>query len=816
MTIIGQVAGPVTITGQVDLAFNPFEKRGKHGEWGAGAELKAHDTASATAKRDAAAKHHGLVVPELSPPVADVKEFWGSLSDNDAAVLQDYIGQEGSAAINGALRAGKMPGVGKAEPSDADMLAQMLNPSAASSGPTIDRSAEVPVLDRIIASHTVTKTTTLYRGMAMSPALAAQLKPGTVFTDKGFTSTSDSANWAGKFARLRVSGSDPLMGEVPALGGKPAVMDITVPAGSHMAPGDLGIKEYILPRGGSYRVDSISPDGGTYNLTALLPTPQQMIAGATPDNAVDVMRQLIATGMDPKAAGDAVSAQLKSQGKAGQTLQGLKAQGFANDSAGDAARAARLAWTEDEIEVQPPITLAYDPLERRGPGGEWGAGALLKAHDTASATASRDAKAKIAADHAAERGDRRAAVAKMRGVSLIREQADTARAARQRRYVGQKPAAGETFYLPDPDKHGQNVMVRAADEDGHVRVEDAAGRRTVLPAAFVSRPMAPNKFTGGPPPASSGLLLDPPIKAPAPSASGVEPADPADADDPVSRQLDADIASGIKEEETPRERAKKAGLKVKAGYFGNSAQTSVVTFGNGHQWVRKRGLSDSEMHNEVLASRISDVLGAGAPHVLLRDNPNPFDDAQEMWEPMVPNAEPAAAWISKRGGMDDAGEAERPEDATFDMVNSRQGAKIGLLDTITDNGDRHEGNWMVQHGPAGDTTPVPIDHGGALMDDGDIADAGGVGPFSRNLVGNGAESELLAMIPQQAWAKWDTGLAALEPLFEAYGMSDQFINVQDSLRNVAELSAEGKAEAPGTLGHPLIVDDPALWAGAAP
>jgi hypothetical protein len=345
----------VTITEQLDLSFNPFEKRGKHGEWGAGALLKAHDTASATAKRDAAAKHHGLEVPELSPPVADVKEFWGSLSDNDAAVLQDYIGQEGSAAINGALRAGKMPGVGKAEPSDADMLTQMLNPSAASSsGPTIDRSAEVPVLDRIIASHTVTKTTTLYRGMAMSPALAAQLKPGTVFTDKGFTSTSDSANWAGKFARLRVSGSDPMMGEVPALGGKPAVMDITVPAGSHMAPGDLGIKEYILPRGGSYRVDSISPDGGTYNLTALLPTSQQMIAGATPDNAVDVMRQLIATGMDPKAAGDAVSAQLKNQGKAEQTLQGLKAKGFANDSAGDAARAARLAWTEDEIEVQPP------------------------------------------------------------------------------------------------------------------------------------------------------------------------------------------------------------------------------------------------------------------------------------------------------------------------------------------------------------------------------------------------------------------------------------------------------------------------------
>lgn len=347
-----------TITEQLDLAFNPFEKRGKHGEWGAGAELKAHDTASATAKRDAALHRHDEP-PELNPPVTDAKEFWGSLSDTDAAALTDYIGQDGSAAINGALRAGKMPGVGKAEPSDADMLTQLLDPSASSSSAqTIDRSAEVPVLDRIIASHTVTKTTTMYRGMAMSPALAAQLKPGAVFTDKGFTSTSGSLKWAQEFAHMRVSGDDPMLGDVPALGGKPAVMNITVPAGSHMAPGDISIKEYILPRGGSYRVDSISPDGGTYNLTALLPTPQQMIAGATPDNAVDVMRQLIAGGMAPKAAGDAVAAQLTRQGKAGQTMQNVKAQGFANDGTPttgrkDAARAARLAWAEGEIEVQP-------------------------------------------------------------------------------------------------------------------------------------------------------------------------------------------------------------------------------------------------------------------------------------------------------------------------------------------------------------------------------------------------------------------------------------------------------------------------------
>jgi hypothetical protein len=41
-----------------------------------------------------------------------------------------------------------------------------------------------------------------------------------------------------------------------------------------------------------------------------------------------------------------------------------------------------------------------------------------------------------------------------------------------------------------------------------------------------------------------------------------------------------------------------------------------------------------------------------------------------------------------------------------DLYESHDGQLIGLLDTIIQNRDRHDGNWMVENG-----RPVPIDHG---------------------------------------------------------------------------------------------------------
>jgi len=107
-------------------------------------------------------------------------------------------------------------------------------------------------------------------------------------------------------------------------------------------------------------------------------THQQMIDKVTPATAVATVRRLIAAGVDPKTAAGAVSAKLKGQGNALKTIRAMQAKG-------------QYALTGNE--VRRPIDLNW---------GKWDAGeragASAKAHDTASATASRDHLHKIAAD----------------------------------------------------------------------------------------------------------------------------------------------------------------------------------------------------------------------------------------------------------------------------------------------------------------------------------------------------------------------------------------------------------------------------------
>jgi hypothetical protein len=261
------------------------------------------------------------------------------------------------------------------------------------------------------------------------------------------------------------------------------------------------------------------------------------------------------------------------------------------------------------------------------------------------------------------------------------------------------------------------------------------------------------------------------------------------AEDRAGRQLDADMASGVRETSNPKDRAEEAGLDPR--YFGRNAQTSVVTFGNGRQWVRKRGLPDQEMRREMLASRVSDVLGAGAPHVIIRD--------QETWQPFILDAQPAAARLGSEGGDDR-------------MINSTLGAKIGILDTITGNADRHPGNWMVQRNKAtGEERPVPIDHGKAMMNDAGLAEYGGMGAFGQPLFGKGRESERLAAIPAEAWDQWTDGVESLAPQFKAAGMARQWNTVLTALGTAAIVSAEAKKQMPHVTGQPFHPDDPGKW-----
>lgn len=226
-------------------------------------------------------------LPKITPRVTGIEEEdptgWSNdLPDADQLAVNDYVSNEGSQAINGALRAGHLPENG----TSGHVLTFNDYMTAAMLGFDIPvneyrRADEVRALDKLEHKYTTTAPVSLYRGMALSPELEAKLKPGAIFTDKGFTSTSTDPHLAEQFAQLRTTGhfTDANINAMgaKALGGTAVLMHIIVPKGSHIMPGeaDSTIHEWVLPRGGRYRVEKILPPGNypvpEYILTALGP-----------------------------------------------------------------------------------------------------------------------------------------------------------------------------------------------------------------------------------------------------------------------------------------------------------------------------------------------------------------------------------------------------------------------------------------------------------------------------------------------------------------------------------------------------------------
>lgn len=153
---------------------------------------------------------------------------------NEFEAISDYVSNAGAAALNGPLRSGTLP-----------------------EGP---RRFEISALDALIARHTVQHDSTVWRGMAMTPKWQAALQPGAVFSDLGYTSTTVNKESAVAYARFR---SKTRAGAIPAM------MEISVPVGSHTVPGKPALGEYVMPRGTRYRVDWVSPDKTQYKVTML-------------------------------------------------------------------------------------------------------------------------------------------------------------------------------------------------------------------------------------------------------------------------------------------------------------------------------------------------------------------------------------------------------------------------------------------------------------------------------------------------------------------------------------------------------------------
>lgn len=244
----------------------------------------------------------------------------------------------------------------------------------------------------------------------------------------------------------------------------------------------------------------------------------------------------------------------------------------------------------------------------------------------------------------------------------------------------------------------------------------------------------------------------------------------------AARQLDADQAAGIKSETKPH--AKRG---MDNDFFGNSADTSVVTFSNGHKWVRKRDLPDVEYQNEVLAARVSDAIGAGAPEAITREG----DDGTELWEPFLKGAKPAIEW---EGGQDEDEEPLNEDHQPEYMYETDNGIRIGVLDNLTDNGDRHEGNWMVAHDrKTGGDSPLPIDHGRLQFGN---TGGYGSGAFGENLMEN---QDLLGQVPAEQWATWRHSLSALADDFRQMDRGADYAQMMQNFDVMERLAAENRS-----------------------
>jgi hypothetical protein len=213
-------------------------------------------------------------------------------------------------------------------------------------------------------------------------------------------------------------------------------------------------------------------------------------------------------------------------------------------------------------------------------------------------------------------------------------------------------------------------------------------------------------------------------------------------------------------------------------YFGNTADTSIVTFADGSKWVRKRLISDRAIATEIAYSRVANALGVPAPMVV--KGPRRQDGEGEMYEPYVDGAT-AIEWT---GGYDPDFEPDPEEPGDYDvptepvdghdpaeMYRSPEGRMIGLVDTITGAGDRHLGNWMVRSDADGDH-PVPIDNEDSGFYVGGYAET----PFARFL----DYGKLAAEHTQADWDRWEAELAALRPEFGDIGMDEEYAHMLDN------------------------------------
>lgn len=217
----------------------------------------------------------------------------------------------------------------------------------------------------------------------------------------------------------------------------------------------------------------------------------------------------------------------------------------------------------------------------------------------------------------------------------------------------------------------------------------------------------------------------------------------------------------------------------------NASMVYLVTFNDGTKMVQKYSKSDpdtakQEYDAEQLGAQVADVLGLKAPKVhRTKDGEAYFDYV---------STGTLAAEIPEVAGNNGGWGADSM--STGPYHDTLDGRRIGLLDTLIENPDRHVGNWFVQD----DGSLTPIDHGlgWAASESPDLFPPERpviVGGFADHyisgktgFVGDWRDNDLSPEYAKQVQGR----LAALKPMFEQLGRTDLFDRMMARMGIIAD------------------------------
>lgn len=155
---------------------------------------------------------------------------------------------------------------------------------------------------------------------------------------------------------------------------------------------------------------------------------------------------------------------------------------------------------------------------------------------------------------------------------------------------------------------------------------------------------------------------------------------------------------------------------------GSGSHVELITFGDGSKAIYKASKSDrasakEEFDAEQLGVHVAEALGLKPPKMHRTDDDTAFFDYVDSGR--VAGSIPSLA-------------KSKDVMATGEFFDSRDGRRIGLLDALLENPDRHTGNWIVQD----DGSITPIDHGLSWdsEQDKEADEATGLGGFTSHYI----------------------------------------------------------------------------------